>query len=41
MLSLFAGILGMLRGESDSPSKIILPVDELGELAAENVVLLL
>ncbi|MEI6897718.1 MAG: ATP-binding protein [Psychromonas sp.] len=41
MLSLFAGILGMLRGESESPSKIILPVDELGELAAENVDLLL
>lgn len=41
MLSLFAGILGMLRGESDSPSTIILPVDELGELAAENVDLLL
>ncbi|MCP4320498.1 MAG: ATP-binding protein, partial [Alteromonadales bacterium] len=41
MLSLFAGILGMLRGESESPSNIILPVDELGELAAENVDLLL
>jgi hypothetical protein len=41
MLSLFAGILGMLRGESEFPSTIILPVDELGELAAENVDLLL
>ncbi|MCP5078504.1 MAG: ATP-binding protein, partial [Psychromonas sp.] len=41
MLSLFAGILGMLRGQSESPSNIILPVDELGELAAENVDLLL
>jgi len=41
MLSLFAGILGMLRGQSESPSTIILPVDELGELAAENVDLLL
>ena len=41
MLSLFAGILGMLRGQSESPSSIILPVDELGELAAENVDLLL
>jgi len=41
MLSLFAGILGMLRGQSESPSQIILPVDELGELAAENVDLLL
>jgi len=41
MLSLFAGILGMLRGESESPSTIILPVDELGELAAENIDLLL
>ena len=41
MLSLFAGILGMLRGESDAPSVIILPVDELGELAAENIDLLL
>jgi len=41
MLSLFAGILGMLRGNNDSPSNIILPVDELGELAAENVDLLL
>ena len=41
MLSLFAGILGMLRGQNDSPSQIILPVDELGELAAENVDLLL
>lgn len=41
MLSLFAGILGMLRGVSDSASQIILPVDELGELAAENIDLLL
>ena len=41
MLSLFAGLLGMLRGQSESPSTIILPVDELGELAAENVDLLL
>ncbi|PKF63797.1 ATP-binding protein [Psychromonas sp. psych-6C06] len=41
MLSLFAGILGMLRGQTESPSNIILPVDELGELAAENVDLLL
>jgi hypothetical protein len=41
MLSLYAGILGMLRGQSESPSNIILPVDELGELAAENVDLLL
>ncbi|WP_022941559.1 ATP-binding protein [Psychromonas hadalis] len=41
MLSLFAGILGMLRGESESATSIILPVDELGELAAENVDLLL
>ncbi len=41
MLSLFAGILGMLRGQSGIPSKIILPVDELGELAAENIDLLL
>jgi hypothetical protein len=38
---LYAGILGMLRGQSESPSNIILPVDELGELAAENVDLLL
>ncbi|MFT6987292.1 MAG: hypothetical protein ACJAT7_003146 [Psychromonas sp.] len=37
MLSLFAGILGMLRGSGNSPSVIILPVDELGELAAENI----
>jgi hypothetical protein len=37
MLSLFAGILGMLRGSGDTPSVIILPVDELGELAAENI----
>jgi len=41
MLSLYAGILGMLRGGSEHPSRIILPVDELGELAAENVDLLL
>ncbi|MCW8996249.1 MAG: ATP-binding protein, partial [Psychromonas sp.] len=41
MLSLFAGILGMLRGAGDKPSVIILPVDELGELAAENIDLLL
>ncbi|WP_019615137.1 ATP-binding protein [Psychromonas ossibalaenae] len=41
MLSLFAGILGMLRGAGESPSQIILPVDELGELAAENIDLLL
>ena len=41
MLSLYAGILGMLRGENGSPSTIILPVDELGELAAENIDLLL
>ncbi|PKG74097.1 ATP-binding protein [Shewanella sp. GutCb] len=41
MLSLFAGLLGMLRGESQFGSQIILPVDELGELAAENIDLLL
>ncbi|PKG40988.1 ATP-binding protein [Psychromonas sp. Urea-02u-13] len=41
MLSLYAGILGMLRGQTETPSNIILPVDELGELAAENVDLLL
>jgi len=41
MLSLYAGILGMLRGESDAQTQIILPVDELGELAAENIDLLL
>ena len=41
MLSLYAGILGMLRGESNTPTQIILPVDELGELAAENIDLLL
>lgn len=41
MLSLFSGILGMLRGESKNASQIILPVDELGELAAENIGLLL
>lgn len=41
MLSLFAGILGMLRGTTETPSIIILPVDELGELAAENIDLLL
>ncbi|MGB5444393.1 MAG: ATP-binding protein, partial [Psychromonas sp.] len=41
MLSLFAGILGMLRGAGGSSTQIILPVDELGELAAENIDLLL
>jgi chromosome segregation ATPase len=41
MLSLYAGILGMLRGDSKHPTQIILPVDELGELAAENIDLLL
>lgn len=41
MLSLFAGILGMLRGDSKNATQIILPVDELGELAAENIDLLL
>lgn len=41
MLSLFAGLLGMLRGTGENSSQIILPVDELGELAAENVDLLL
>tara|TARA_R110001583_G_scaffold112917_6_gene263134 strand:- start:10697 stop:14389 length:3693 start_codon:yes stop_codon:yes gene_type:complete len=41
MLSLYAGILGMLRGQNKSASDVILPVDELGELAAENVDLLL
>ncbi len=41
MLALFAGILGMLRGQAKHASQIILPVDELGELAAENVGLLL
>jgi hypothetical protein len=41
MLSLFAGLLAMLRGDSKHASQIILPVDELGELAAENVDLLL
>ena len=41
MLSLYAGILGMLRGESETPTQVILPVDELGELAAENIDLLL
>ncbi|AGH81331.1 SMC domain-containing protein [Psychromonas sp. CNPT3] len=41
MLSLFAGILGMLRGNDEHASQIILPVDELGELAAENIDLLL
>lgn len=41
MLSLFAGLLAMLRGDSKYPSSIILPVDELGELAAENIKLLL
>lgn len=41
MLSLYAGILGMLRGESEAATQVILPVDELGELAAENIDLLL
>ncbi len=41
MLSLFAGLLEMLRGESQHASQVILPVDELGELAAENIDLLL
>ncbi|PKG80730.1 ATP-binding protein [Colwellia sp. 75C3] len=41
MLSLFAGLLAMLRGDSKYASQIILPVDELGELAAENIDLLL
>jgi len=41
MLSLYAGILDMLRGQSDVRTKVILPVDELGELAAENIDLLL
>ncbi|MDX2369896.1 MAG: ATP-binding protein [Colwellia sp.] len=41
MLSLFAGLLAMLRGDSKHDSQIILPVDELGELAAENIDLLL
>ena len=41
MLSLYAGILGMLRGESETATQVILPVDELGELAAENIDLLL
>ncbi|SFD69648.1 ATP-binding protein [Pseudoalteromonas denitrificans] len=41
MLSLFAGLLGMLRGEGRNVTQIILPVDELGELAAENIGLLL
>lgn len=41
MLSLFAGLLAMLRGDSKHASQIILPVDELGELAAENIDLLL
>jgi len=41
MLSLFAGLLGMLRGTGENSSQIILPVDELGELAAENIDLLL
>lgn len=40
MLSLYAGILGMLRGEGVA-TQVILPVDELGELAAENIDLLL
>ncbi|NRA84054.1 MAG: ATP-binding protein [Gammaproteobacteria bacterium] len=41
MLSLFAGILSMLRGNNQHPTSVILPVDELGELAAENIDLLL
>ncbi len=41
MLSLYAGLLAMLRGDSKHVSQIILPVDELGELAAENIDLLL
>lgn len=41
MLSLFAGILSMLRGTNEYPTSVILPVDELGELAAENIDLLL
>ncbi|WP_163931776.1 ATP-binding protein [Paraferrimonas sp. SM1919] len=41
MLSLFCGLLGMLREACKIPSHIILPVDELGELAAENIELLL
>ena len=41
MLSLFSGLLGMLRGQEGNHSTIILPVDELGELAAENIDLLL
>ncbi|MEY8215490.1 MAG: ATP-binding protein, partial [Colwellia sp.] len=41
MLSLFSGLLAMLRGDSKHASQIILPVDELGELAAENIDLLL
>ena len=41
MLSLFAGLLAMLRGDSKHASQVILPVDELGELAAENIDLLL
>ena len=41
MLSLFTGILGMLRGSGNNNTEIILPVDELGELAAENIALLL
>ena len=41
MLSLFSGLLGMLRGQEGNHSIIILPVDELGELAAENIDLLL
>ena len=41
MLSLFAGILSMLRGSNEHPTSVILPVDELGELAAENIDLLL
>ncbi len=41
MLSLYAGLLAMLRGDSKHVSQVILPVDELGELAAENIDLLL
>lgn len=41
MLSLFSGLLVMLRGSEGHHTNIILPVDELGELAAENIDLLL
>ncbi|MCK5818415.1 MAG: ATP-binding protein [Psychromonas sp.] len=41
MLSLFSGLLVMLRGSEGDNTNIILPVDELGELAAENIDLLL